>query len=90
MDEPADAFIVGETLPEVSNYAHLDLGWERLSATIWADDEGNEVRYVTQSNRLLNADRGATVYLVGSYYDRDDWYEIEEIIETQKLKIKNL
>jgi hypothetical protein len=84
------AVIIGGNLSEVAAYAKLDLGWKRLSVSVWADEDGCEVRYAGMPSRLERVSVGSKVYLVGTYWNRDDWWEMEEAIIARALQIHHL
>lgn len=80
---PEVAYIVGFDYRSVVAFARDDLGWRRVEPGMWIDDDGRYVRLVRNAETFQRVSAGRRVYLVGSFDQREDWWEVDDAIRAR-------
>lgn len=80
------AFITGASLSSIQTDIRLGYGWSRTSRDTWEDDEGRRVIYLNEARKLHGCPKGCVVYLAPGYSDRDDWWEIQDVMRVRECE----
>lgn len=82
-------FVTGKSLNSVAIDIRRDLHWSRLSGTRWEDENGQAIRYLQDPSQLHGL-RNIRVYLLPGYDQRDNWWELSDMMTARGAEFEVL
>lgn len=82
MFEDEIKFVTGRSLNSVATDIRRDLEWTRVSVSRWTDDNGHTVHYLHDAAQLRGI-RNSRVFLLPGFDERDNWWELDDMMRAR-------